>query len=50
MPDDSQRVQVESRSEWRAWLAENHDRSDGIWLVTFKKHCGAKYVPYDDKV
>jgi uncharacterized protein YdeI (YjbR/CyaY-like superfamily) len=31
-------------------LEKNHARQGGIWLVTFKKHCGDKYVPYDDVV
>jgi uncharacterized protein YdeI (YjbR/CyaY-like superfamily) len=48
--DNKERVQVESRQEWRQWLAENHTRTDGIWLVTFKKHCGDKYMSNDDIV
>ena len=50
MVDRGERVQIESRGEWRAWLEKNQDRDNGIWLVTFKKHCGEKYVPYDDMV
>jgi uncharacterized protein YdeI (YjbR/CyaY-like superfamily) len=50
MVDKDERVQIESRGEWRAWLEKNQDRDNGIWLVTFKKHCGEKYVPYDDMV
>jgi uncharacterized protein YdeI (YjbR/CyaY-like superfamily) len=45
-----ERVQIESRSEWRAWLEKNHDRHNGAWLVTFKKHRGDKYVAYNDVV
>ncbi len=45
--DDKPRVEVETRAAWRAWLTANHDRSDGIWLVTFKKHCGERYLSYD---
>jgi uncharacterized protein YdeI (YjbR/CyaY-like superfamily) len=48
--DKGERVQIENRGEWRAWLEKNHDRDSGIWLVTFKKHCGDKYVRYDDIV
>jgi uncharacterized protein YdeI (YjbR/CyaY-like superfamily) len=50
MSINSVRVQVESRAEWRQWLAENHTQPDGIWLVTFKKHMWEKYLPYDDIV
>ena len=39
-------VQVTSREEWRAWLGEQHTQTESIWLVMFKKHMSAKYVPY----
>ena len=47
MANDTEQVQVEYRDAWRRWLMDNHERSDGIWLVTFKKQCGDKYVSYD---
>lgn len=25
-----------SEAEWRAWLAEHHERADGVWLIRFK--------------
>ncbi|MDJ0752797.1 MAG: YdeI/OmpD-associated family protein [Ardenticatenaceae bacterium] len=43
-------VQVESRAAWRSWLAANYTQTEGIWLVTFKKHVKDKYLPYDDIV
>jgi uncharacterized protein YdeI (YjbR/CyaY-like superfamily) len=30
-------VEVATRSSWRAWLAENHAHSAGVWAVTVKK-------------
>lgn len=48
--EDRPRVQVESRAAWRAWLEDNHAAGEGIWLVTYKKHCGEKYVSYDEIV
>ena len=45
--DDYQRVEVTSRAQWRGWLAENHQQSVSIWLVTYKKHAGATYLSYD---
>ncbi|HEX9695081.1 MAG TPA: hypothetical protein VGB64_02055 [Actinomycetota bacterium] len=33
-------VQPRSRAGWRGWLERNHARSDGIWLVSFKKTSG----------
>lgn len=50
MNDGDKRVQVDSRYAWRAWLENNHTRQEGIWLVTFKKHCEDKYVSRDDIV
>jgi len=47
---DKERVQVESRDQWRHWLAENHHREEGIWLVTYKKHIKDRYVPRDDLI
>jgi len=48
--DDLPQVQITSRSEWRAWLRAHHEQGTGIWLVTFKKHCGDRYVPWPDIV
>lgn len=50
MTSEGERVQVESRKAWRAWLTANHTRSAGVWLVTFKKHTGNKYLSTDDIV
>ena len=47
-PENS--VQVESRTQWREWLAANHSRSGGIWLITYKKRPGLPYVSYSDVV
>ena len=38
------------RAEWRDWLAENHNRSNGIWFVYFKKQTGKPRVSYDEAV
>lgn len=48
--DHYERVEIVSRAGWRAWLAAHHDRSPGIWLVTWKKATGDRYVSYDDVV
>jgi len=46
----AERVQIESRNEWRAWLVAHHTRTQGVWLVTFKKQHKEKHVSYDDIV
>ncbi|MEM6425940.1 MAG: YdeI/OmpD-associated family protein [Cyanobacteria bacterium P01_D01_bin.128] len=39
-----------TRAEWRAWLAENHQRDRGIWLITYKKATGKPRIDYNDAV
>lgn len=39
-----------NRGEWRAWLAEHHDRPDGVWLVTYKKATGKPRLEYEESV
>ena len=44
-------VHVKSRSKWREWLENNHDRvKDGIWLVYYKKHTGKPTLEYNESV
>ena len=45
------RVYVLTRSQWRRWLAENHDKEkNGIWLVFYKKEAGRPSLKYEDSV
>ena len=39
-----------TRTEWRAWLAENHTRDEGVWLITYKKATGKPRIEYDEAV
>ena len=39
-----------TREEWRAWLAENHGRKEGVWLIRYKKATGKPYIGYDASV
>ena len=41
---------AKDRAEWRAWLAEHHATSAGIWLIYFKKESGKPRVAYEDAV
>lgn len=43
-------IYLRNGSEWRAWLAENHTDTAGIWLIYFKKHTGKPRVAYDEAV
>ena len=46
---DAESVEVASRAELREWLAENHRRVQGVWLVHFKK-LDPRYLPWVDLV
>ncbi len=39
-----------SRAAWRAWLAEHHERPEGVWLVYYKKAAGVPDVTYVEAV
>jgi uncharacterized protein YdeI (YjbR/CyaY-like superfamily) len=41
---------VINREEWRDWLSQHHDKSNGIWLVFYKKHTGKSTLEYDEVV
>ena len=47
---EREQVEITSREGWRAWLAEHHTSSPGVWAVTFKKDSGGPHVPYDEVV
>jgi uncharacterized protein YdeI (YjbR/CyaY-like superfamily) len=44
-------IRVTTRSQWRQWLAKNHDRlKDRVWLVFHRKKTGKSSVEYDESV
>jgi uncharacterized protein YdeI (YjbR/CyaY-like superfamily) len=45
-----EKMYMENRAAWRAWLAENHATSQGIWLIYYKKKSGKPRVSYDAAV
>lgn len=51
MPDPPENsVHPATRDEWRAWLAQNHTRAEGVWFVSYKKASGKPRVTYEDAV
>jgi uncharacterized protein YdeI (YjbR/CyaY-like superfamily) len=48
MPEEYDAVEVTSRDAWRRWLQSHHGSSRGVWVTTYKKSAGERYVPYDD--
>lgn len=43
-------IHPKSRAEWRKWLEENHTRTEGVWLVMYKKGTGKPRVDYAEAV
>jgi uncharacterized protein YdeI (YjbR/CyaY-like superfamily) len=41
---DRPKLHVSSGAELREWLAANHDSSDGVWLVTYRKGTSGPYL------
>lgn len=42
--DRFEKVEVENLAQLRDWLAANHDRAEGVWLVTWMKNVPVKFV------
>ena len=50
MADDVERVHLETRAEWRAWLAAHHAESRGVQLVSWRSSTGRPAVGYVEAV
>lgn len=42
------KVEISSQEELRAWLMKNHNQSESVWLVTYKKCELEKYVSREE--
>lgn len=42
--DNREKIHITSARELHEWLRDHHERTDSVWLVTFKKDSGARYV------
>jgi uncharacterized protein YdeI (YjbR/CyaY-like superfamily) len=41
---------AETRDQWRAWLAANHDSERGVWLCSWRSVTDRSACPYPDAV
>ena len=46
--DNFDKVEITSVEELRNWLVDNYDQDKGVWIVTFKKSEGDKYVSKEE--
>jgi uncharacterized protein YdeI (YjbR/CyaY-like superfamily) len=49
-PAEGERLHPQTRAEWRAWLAEHHASSDGVWVVFWRPRSGRTGPTYEDAV
>ncbi len=47
---DAERFHPESIGEWHDWLAQNHQRADGVWLVLWRRESGRTVLDYEETV
>lgn len=47
-PQDRSRVEIQSAGDLRRWLIANHATDDSVWLVTYKKSTGTRFVSTDE--
>lgn len=43
-------IQPATRALWRRWLKYHHGRTQGVWLITYKKAAGEARLDYEDAV
>jgi uncharacterized protein YdeI (YjbR/CyaY-like superfamily) len=48
--DEAERFEPATTAEWSDWLARNHARAKGVWLVTPRSVTGRETVDYDTSV
>ena len=46
--DSFPEIYFPTREQWRAWLSENHDQSNGLWLLFYKKDSGKPSLNYEE--
>lgn len=47
---ERERVHLERRADWRAWLAQHAASRPGVWLVSWRKGSGRPAMTYDEAV
>ncbi len=48
--DVAERLSFTTAAAWRAWLADNHSRTTGVWLVQYKPRTGKPAIAYEDAI
>ena len=48
--DEAEELHFTTAQEWRDWLYRHGDRSEGVWLVSYKARTGKPAIAYEDAV
>lgn len=48
--DDAEHLPLETTAQWRRWLEEHHERSTGVWLVSWRRVTGRAAMTYDEAI
>ncbi len=48
--DRDERVHLETRQAWRAWLVGHHEGRDAVWLVSWRRGSGRPAMSYEESV
>jgi len=43
-------LHFKNRNEWRSWLEKNHNKSNEVWLIHYKKYSSKKSINHIDAV
>ena len=47
---DAERYQPSTMADWHEWLAANHDRGEGVWVVLWKPRSAGSQLSYDELI
>ena len=47
---DAERFQPATLADWHDWLAANHHRGAGVWVVTWRPSSGEPQLSYDELI
>lgn len=48
--EDAERFHPDTVEQWARWLAEHHDRGEGVWLVLWRRDSGRPVLPYEEVI
>jgi uncharacterized protein YdeI (YjbR/CyaY-like superfamily) len=47
---DREHIEIKTARAFTSWLTKNHSKSEGLWVITYKKASGAPAPSYDEMV